>query len=398
MTKDWPSAFLLRVKHGYRYMAFSWLNFTVLCLCFLTISYFFCFFFDGNQTICFHRFNIRAIKYLDPFEAERLFWGFEELIKNRYEYRPRVGFGVPQFHRDRINVDDANPFPIRRTVSSAINPETRDLSEPKFTIWIFGGSTVFGWGVPDEHTIPSHLQTLLSDNLPSHEVRIINHGTPSYYSSQEVDRLITALRAGHNPDLVIFFHGANEALLFDPADQPLFTKEITWSVSRQLRLSTAVANPHSGILISPQFPPARLMGWIASRVFHQTINWISFEASIGTLKVWEIPTLVARYRFNVKLAKAILKEKSIPSIFFWQPENEEVIPHWEEVTNQATQWHEPHFYSLAKIFEGKNKRDIYVDEAHYGDQASGEIAQAIVQILKQGYLPVMHQSKRMRLS
>ena len=47
-------------------------------------------------------------------------------------------------------------------------------------IWVFGGSTVFGYGVKNEETIPAYLE----DILPNYKV--INMGHASYYSTPEL--------------------------------------------------------------------------------------------------------------------------------------------------------------------------------------------------------------------
>jgi hypothetical protein len=52
-----------------------------------------------------------------------------------------------------INVDERG---LRRTWNPAASPEDR-------AVWVFGGSTVWGTGVRDDHTIPSELSRLLAE-------------------------------------------------------------------------------------------------------------------------------------------------------------------------------------------------------------------------------------------
>jgi hypothetical protein len=53
-----------------------------------------------------------------------------------------------------------------------------------FVIFMFGGSTTFGWGLPDNQTIASYLQPLLSAKLEK-KVSVYNFGCPFYFSTQE---------------------------------------------------------------------------------------------------------------------------------------------------------------------------------------------------------------------
>ena len=53
-----------------------------------------------------------------------------------------------------------------------------------YNMFVFGGSTTFGYGVPDEQTIASHLQEVLSHQT-AREVRVYNFGRGMYRSSQE---------------------------------------------------------------------------------------------------------------------------------------------------------------------------------------------------------------------
>ena len=72
-------------------------------------------------------------------------------------------------------------------------------------IWIFGGSTVFGYGVKNSETISSHLENLLNKKF-----NVINFGTGFYNSTQErilFNNLITKLPP---PKAVIFLNGLNE--------------------------------------------------------------------------------------------------------------------------------------------------------------------------------------------
>jgi len=74
-------------------------------------------------------------------------------------------------------------------------------------VWMFGGSTTYGTGVDDAHTIPSLLASRLS-------VRAVNNGTDSYIARQNVNRLLREYEvrnsSGHGKRTIIFFDGIND--------------------------------------------------------------------------------------------------------------------------------------------------------------------------------------------
>lgn len=77
------------------------------------------------------------------------------------------------------------------------------------TIYVFGASTVFCNEVPDEYTVTSYLQKLVSEKF-GNTYRVENYGATSVISSQELERLRTvALKKG---DVVIFYDGANDVI------------------------------------------------------------------------------------------------------------------------------------------------------------------------------------------
>lgn len=78
---------------------------------------------------------------------------------------------------------------------------------PKFTIRIFGGSTVYCGEVPDELTLPSQLQAIFNRNERL-TVSVENYGMVAAAIGGQVDRLrATPLSKS---DVVIFYDGVNE--------------------------------------------------------------------------------------------------------------------------------------------------------------------------------------------
>lgn len=74
--------------------------------------------------------------------------------------------------------------------------------------FVFGGSTTFGDGVPDDSTVVAYL------NAIDTEKTYINFGVQAYDSIREVDKLIYLLRKGYRPQTVIFIDGLNDVTTF----------------------------------------------------------------------------------------------------------------------------------------------------------------------------------------
>lgn len=116
------------------------------------------------------------------------------------QYLPYVMWRRKPFDGDLINVEQTG---LRRTRGNSQH------SDP-LQVWVFGGSTIWGWGVPDEQTIPSHLARLLNETWEV-DSQVWNYGEDGFVSTQEVIQLLRVLQSGRRPDVVVFYDGANDA-------------------------------------------------------------------------------------------------------------------------------------------------------------------------------------------
>lgn len=125
----------------------------------------------------------------------------ESELNNRYD--PYVTFR-PVDHEGRyINVEDG----VRRSYRD-IGPSAGGALD----VWFFGGSTLFGIGQRDDHTIPSEIVRLAEhDGLA---IRARNFGMSSYVNWQETVLFLELLQQRPPPDLVVFYDGANDATVY----------------------------------------------------------------------------------------------------------------------------------------------------------------------------------------
>jgi lysophospholipase L1-like esterase len=128
-------------------------------------------------------------------------------------YVPFRIWGTPEWHGKYVNNDQDEFGTERRTIQDL---RTDCKNKPNFHLWMFGGSTLYGTGVPDWATIPS----LLSKELDAGArcVTITNFGTEGYNTNQELILLIEQLKVGRRPDVVIFYDGVNDSYtgVFEP--------------------------------------------------------------------------------------------------------------------------------------------------------------------------------------
>ena len=75
----------------------------------------------------------------------------------------------------------------------------------KKEIWVFGGSTTFGYGVKNDETIPSFIENKMKNNF-----KVINFGVGHYYSTQERILFNNLLLELPPPYAVIFIDGLND--------------------------------------------------------------------------------------------------------------------------------------------------------------------------------------------
>ncbi len=84
----------------------------------------------------------------------------------------------------------------------------QDLGRPPLEVWFFGGSTLFGYGQRDEHTIVSQVVRRAEADGIAIDAR--NFGVVAYTNWQEAEWAAELLTSRPAPDLVVFYDGKND--------------------------------------------------------------------------------------------------------------------------------------------------------------------------------------------
>jgi lysophospholipase L1-like esterase len=124
----------------------------------------------------------------------------KQFLAQEEEAYPYGSWRSRPFSGETINVD-ANG--IRRTVGSQCERSTP-------TVYVFGGSTVWGYGSPDWETIPSHLAKRFADD--GHPACVINFGNDAWRSDESVIALLRILKqpGAQPPTRAIFIDSCND--------------------------------------------------------------------------------------------------------------------------------------------------------------------------------------------
>lgn len=266
-------------------------------------------------------------------------------------------------------------------------------------MFVFGGSTVFNYGVGDNETIASHLQRFLSEQRLG-SVRVYNFGRGHYYSTQErilFERLLTENAV---PDLAIFIDGLNEVYHGD--NRPAFTDLLAAHVKSVTR-----GRPQEpGFLHYARMPLFRLMSvWLTASldptVPANEAESITFQEDDDAA----IASAIETYFANKGLIEAAAASKGVPVVFVWQPVpvylfRRDSYPFGEEDlgrhNNSRKGYHRmaalvaledpgANFFWCADM-QQELEGPLYVDQVHYSARMSESLALEIVARLSQAGL------------
>ena len=115
-------------------------------------------------------------------------------LARKQQFYPYVGWRRAPFKGQTIEVDQNG---VRLTPGA-------DCSADSFKVFTFGASEMWGTGSPNWGTIPAHLQKGLEKLRPG-PVCVTNYAESAHVSMQNVITLLTQLRSGNVPDVVLFY-------------------------------------------------------------------------------------------------------------------------------------------------------------------------------------------------
>ena len=291
-----------RLKKAYTYAVL--IVFHALLLCLLI---------NGAAALIWHwlpnRWDAEIARFLDQYESHlrRAYPDFErpqlELLlqeswKRSFEFEPYNAFREGTFAGRYVNVSKEG---IRESVEQGPWPPRED----RFNVFVFGGSTTFGYGLPDQQTFPSFLQKELVRRGYT-RLGVYNLGQGYYYSTQERILFERMLQNGHLPDLALFVDGLNEFLHY--TDRHQFADRIA-----------QIFKPPRRVFLHEELALSRLI----SRLRNGDSLERAFEepAHLGDpgVRLEAIEAAQHNYLSNKQLIEAAAAPFEIALAFVWQP-------------------------------------------------------------------------------
>lgn len=169
-------------------------------------------------------------------------------------------------------------------------------------IWIFGGSTTFGYGVKDNETIAAYL----SESLPDY--RIVNFGAASYYSTIERIKFENLLTEFSPPKAAVFIDGLNDFYFFNVPDESTLTKAYSQILNKEENPSSFANDVR-----------ARLKMLAIYRLLEEKFGLTTKTSGAVTASQQQITRAIARFHINHSIVESIGDKFGITVVNVLQP-------------------------------------------------------------------------------
>jgi len=293
-------------------------------------------------------------------------------------WEPYTGLRERPFHGRFVNV---HPAGFRLSLRQAPWPP----DPARAGVFVFGGSTAFGYGVADEETIVSFLQEALDRRMGRGRASCYNFGRAGDFSTGERALFEQLLASGVSPGVAVFVDGVNEFYF----DAPYLTPRL------RSALRTPVAYAVSAL--NEQLPLTRLVSrWKAKKGRPRT------EPEVRN--AYDDPALldgrIERYLANRRLVQAVAAAYGVRALFVWQPvptyrydARYDLFGEFDLGANNYSRFGYPRmearllreppgpdFLWAADLQVGLHQ-PLYVDQIHYTAAMSRRLGEAIAQAL-----------------
>lgn len=234
---------------------------------------------------------------------------------------------------------------------------------PVVRVWFFGGSTAFGVGQRDDHTIPSELaKAAWKAGIP---VEVTNFGVHGDVHWMEANRLQEALASGlAPPDVVVFYDGWNDFQSHVGADG-------------------SSADPFFRGTLDPLLAGRRLQGsWFSDLFFPDTVITPPEEGEPVT-REQALDRAVVQYRSAAEDTLTLARARGRPTFLFLQPtlatrdrpvEGEQATTAETKAEAEAFRRARPDgVIDLTAVFD-PIRSPVYIDEGHTNERGARVVA------------------------
>lgn len=208
------------------------------------------------------------------------------------EYEAFTGYREKEFHGKYVNI---SPYGFRYKDNFIWPPPSN-----KTIVFTFGGSTLFGYGLPDNQTIPFFIEEKLK--LKNSDVVVYNFGRAGYFSTQERILFEKLISSGIIPNIAVFFDGLNDFYHLDGL--PSFFEDNFNFVNDQNKRVFESSFTASKFKIKDKVTP------------FEPYDKKNIEGNVVKEKLMGV---IDNYIANVNIINVISKKFKIKTFFFWQP-------------------------------------------------------------------------------
>lgn len=269
-----------------------------------------------NDLIAFYQ----GSSYYSEQQWSSVYWN-EHKSALKKTYYPYVIWRSPSFNGRTLNIDQSG---IRNTPGA-------ECVSSAFKVFVFGGSSIWGWGSPDWSTIPAQLQSKLQA-IHRGPVCVVNYGENAYVSTQSLMQLIVLLESGNVPDMVIFYDGVNEVLAASQSGKPVVHQNL-------LEISTLFQDPRSPLQTMVQNSSTiQLLQMILSQIGFS----MDRENSLPEYEPDQLAGQIAEaYLHNYEIVNSLANTYNFNFYFFWQPHiiiGDKALTHEEQNMISGLNW------------------------------------------------------------
>lgn len=253
---------------------------------------------------------------------------------NTHGFRPHYEWRVMPFKGQYVNVDASG---VRRTIKSP-RPGAKK-------VFMMGGSTTWGEGVPDADTMPSRLQAILGP-----EYDVYNFGDIAYTSVQELAYLQERLTRGDIPDIVVFYDGVNDG--FASVYAPGVPREIH-AIDKLLGFRperVTLASAFRDLYEQSHYAKLPKLAKLLPQG-HREPTDTPWDQKIAPKIARNVQQTLDDYEAVIRQTRALAQEYDFQVVFFWQPNLFS--------DRRAPQGHEPEIFTEASPTWVRAMRTLY---------------------------------------
>ena len=329
----------------------------------------------------------------DTYSGADWIEGYTEELADAYnpQWKPHVCWRNTPYQGKYLNI---NNHGIRKTWTT----DKKNTNGDRLKIFMFGGSTMWGYGSRDEFTIPSILAKKLFEN--GIDAEITNFGENGYTSTQEMTYLINELKTGNEPNLVIFYDGFNDTTtaVLNQYAGGIHTSMCQQAMDTDNKKEENIIKRRWTFSIEKMYIN-RLMKNISNYLMSNKNSELVKDKFVEYKNRKVADDVVRTYVANMKIVQSLAKNHLFNVIFYWQPNlfDKNDLSKFEKSIRKnhlefgkyenffmlvnsilrSSNWAKENanvFHDISSIFY-KNKEPLFIDTVHLGEKGDEYIAE-----------------------